>query len=186
MTLFPDRRYPRAVYAGSFDPITRGHLEIAQRAAFLFGGVTVLVAVNPDKKTMFTPEERAWLIRDSLPWMEGRQVRVAHTTGYVADWCREHGCDVLVRGIRNGSELAQEMEIARFNRARTGIDTVVLPASFDLQYTSSSRLKDLVRHEVEGLQPEHAEDRAARLAEHATPVVLEAVRARARDPLAPL
>lgn len=167
------------VYAGSFDPITRGHLDIVRRAVKLFGSCLVLVAHNPDKEGLFTPAERKHLVDLAL---EESGVGYRHLTpsavtdGYVADLCRDCRATFLVRGLRyNSSDLKAELEIARFNRDRTGIDTVILPAAGDLDFTSSSRLKALVKAAIERPEDGSRGERAARMDEHATPAVLDAV-----------
>ncbi len=127
------------VYAGSFDPVTRGHLSVVRRAVEIFGECRVLIAVNPDKKCMFTAEERGSLIHDSVREANIPYVFTYSTTGYVADWC-DKGC-VLVRGIRDEREMKYEVEIADFNRARTGIETLWLPAFPELAVVSSSAVR---------------------------------------------
>lgn len=139
--------WPRAVYAGSFDPITNGHLDVIKRTVALFGGCSVLAAVNPDKNYTFSSDEKLALVARAV--IEGgvdkTKVALFNTSEYVADWCaREIGpAAVLVRGIRDASELPTELAIARFNKER-GLDTVILPADAELSKVSSSALKQLV------------------------------------------
>jgi pantetheine-phosphate adenylyltransferase len=129
----------RAVYAGTFDPITYGHLSIVRRAQALFGSVVVLVAENPSKKPLFSVSERLELIQESLAYANISHAYPMYTKLYVAEWC-SYG-DVLVRGIRDAADLEGELAIAAFNRAPkivkdngrvaepSGLETVWLPAT---------------------------------------------------------
>lgn len=129
-----------AVYAGSFDPITRGHLSVVRRAVEIFGECIVLVAVNQDKKCLFTVEERMSLIDDSAKEWAIPYVFPRSTTGFVADWCDYHS-HVLVRGIRDEREMRYETTIADFNRNRRNIETVFIPAFPELAMVSSTGVK---------------------------------------------
>jgi pantetheine-phosphate adenylyltransferase len=92
-----------AVYPGTFDPITPGHLDIIERARHLFARVTVLVAVNGDKQPAGTRSERATRLRRELP-ADWDDVSVAAWAALTVDFCREHGAGVIIRGVRNESE----------------------------------------------------------------------------------
>lgn len=105
----------RLVYAGSFDPFTYGHLDIVRRAHMLCDQVVVLIADNPAKKPMFTWRERMEMAMETLDFANLDHVYVAKTTLYVTEWCRPG--DVLVRGIRDASDLQAELAIAAFNRS---------------------------------------------------------------------
>lgn len=129
-----------AIYPGSFDPVTFGHLAIIRRAARLFDHVRVLVAHNPDKTGLFSLEERVAML--SAVTAEFPQVTVDHTDGYVVDYARQIGAQCLVRGIRGGEDAQAETHLADLNRnLAPEVETLLLPAEADLMTVSSSDLK---------------------------------------------
>jgi pantetheine-phosphate adenylyltransferase len=130
-----------AVYPGTFDPVTPGHLDIIERARRLFARVTVLVAVNSGKRPVPTPAERVILLRRELPagW---DNVSVAGWAGLTAAFCRQHGADVIIRGVRNGSDLRHEYQLAAMNQDM-GVTTLLLPANPALTAMSSTLLRGL-------------------------------------------
>jgi pantetheine-phosphate adenylyltransferase len=130
-----------AVYPGTFDPVTPGHLDIIERARHLFARVTVLVAVNDDKQPASTQSERALRLRRELP-ADWDNVSVAAWAGLTVQFCRQHGADVIIRGVRNGSDLRHEYQLAAMNEA-LGITTLLLPAKPSLAATSSTVLRGL-------------------------------------------
>ena len=131
-----------AIYAGTFDPITRGHLSVIERAAVLFDRLIVVVAVNPDKHPLFSIEERRQMIEEvTRRWPN---VSCDTTSGYVVHTAREHGARYLVRGVRGATEVAAEIDLANANRALAPeIETIFVPAHPELSEVSSSRLKAL-------------------------------------------
>lgn len=136
------QRAQHALFPGSFDPVTLGHVDLVSRALALFGRVTVAVAVNPDKKGLFTPEERAELLRQSLAGRSGAEVVL--TSGLVVDAAREHGCDVIVRGVRSGTDMDFEVSMARTNRAmRPALDTILLVPSPEYAHVSSTLVRQI-------------------------------------------
>jgi pantetheine-phosphate adenylyltransferase len=130
-----------AVYPGTFDPMTPGHLDIIERARHLFARLTVLVAVNGDKQPASTPSERVIQLRRELP-AHWANVSVAAWTGLTAEFCRQQGAGVIIRGVRNGSDLRHEYQLAAMNEA-LGITTLLLPATARLAGTSSTVLRGL-------------------------------------------
>jgi pantetheine-phosphate adenylyltransferase len=134
-----------AVYAGSFDPVTAGHLSIIRQAARLFGHVVVVVAVNPDKRTLLTEAERVELLRDAVALHPN--VSVASTKGLVVDYARAIGASVLLRGVRGATDAQFETALAQANRALAPeLATLFLPAEAHLAEVSSSRLKEKLAH----------------------------------------
>ena len=133
-----------AVYPGTFDPITCGHLSVIERARRLCDHLVVVVAVNPGKEPLFQPEERAQMIREVIArWPD---VSCAVTPGYVVDLAREAGARTLIRGVRGATEVEAEIALADANRALAPeIETVFIPAHPQLSEVSSSRLKELAR-----------------------------------------
>lgn len=133
-----------ALYAGTFDPVTRGHLSVIERAQALFDRLLVVVAVNPSKKPLFTPDERVEMLRDVVASFHG--VECVSTAGYVVHLARERGARYLVRGIRGATDIDGEIALAHLNHdLAPEIETVFIPARADLSEASSSRLKELVR-----------------------------------------
>jgi pantetheine-phosphate adenylyltransferase len=136
-----------AVYAGSFDPPTLGHLEVARRAARLFTHVRILVADNPSKEPWFSAEARVELWREAAALMPN--VSVAKTPGLVVDHARDIGASVLVRGLRGASDADSEAWLARANEELApGLATFLVPCPESLAGVSSSELK---RRALEGL-----------------------------------
>ena len=135
-----------AVYPGSFDPITRGHVDIIRRACHVFSEVTVAVAYNPNKDAaMFSPEERIEMIYESLPDLRGRVVADSFT-GLLVDYARKIGAGVLVRGLRAVSDFEYEFQMTMMNRHLSpDVETVFLMAGEQHFYTSSRLVKEVAR-----------------------------------------
>jgi pantetheine-phosphate adenylyltransferase len=135
-----------AVYPGSFDPLTNGHLDVVERALSIFDRLIVAVAANPDKrKPLFTVEERMRLISSAL---KGRdRVEVASFTGLTVEYARSRGATTLVKGLRAYSDFDAELQQALMNRKLApDIHTVFLMSSFAHIYVSSSILKDIASY----------------------------------------
>ncbi|MBZ4416776.1 pantetheine-phosphate adenylyltransferase [Myxococcus sp. RHSTA-1-4] len=132
-----------AVYAGSFDPVTAGHLSVVRQAARLFGHVVVVVAVNPSKQYLLSTDERMALLREAVRLHPN--VTVARTEGLIVDFAREIGASVLLRGVRGATDAQFETELAHNNRALAPeLSTLFLPAEAHLAEVSSSGLKERV------------------------------------------
>jgi pantetheine-phosphate adenylyltransferase len=130
-----------AVYPGTFAPLTPGHLDIIDRARHLFARVTVLVAVNADKQQAGAPSERAVRLRRELP-ANWDNVSVTAWTGLTVAYCRQHGGGVIIRGVRNRSDLRHEYQLAAMNEY-LGVTTLLLPARPGLAGVSSTVLRGL-------------------------------------------
>jgi pantetheine-phosphate adenylyltransferase len=130
-----------AVYPGTFDPITPGHIDIIERARQLFTRVTVLVAVNAEKQPAGTPSERATRLRRELP-ANWDNVSVTAWAGLTVAFCRDHGANVIVRGVRNRSDFRHESQLAAMNEVM-GITTLLLPARPRMAAVSSTVLRGL-------------------------------------------
>ena len=126
----------QAVYPGTFDPITPGHLDIIDRARHLFAGLTVLVAVNDDKQPTSIGLERATRLRRELP-ADWDNVSVTAWAGLTVAFCQQHGAGVIVRGVRNRSDLRHEFQLAAMNEV-LGITTMLLSAKPELAAMSST------------------------------------------------
>jgi pantetheine-phosphate adenylyltransferase len=130
-----------ALYPGSFDPPTNGHLDLIRRAAALFPQVTVAVVVNPQKRhPLFTLAERETMIRESI--VELRNVTVAHFGGLLADFVRVVRADVIVKGLRVVSDFESEMAVAHLNESLCGVESLFLMAGTAYSFISSSMVKE--------------------------------------------
>ena len=146
-----------ALYTGSFDPVTNGHLDVVVRAARLFDEVVVAVLHNPAKSGTFPVARRLELVEESLPGEVRDQVRVeAFADRLLVDVCREVGAGAIVKGLRGGTDFAYELPMARMNTHLTGVETVFLPGDPALEHVSSSLVKEVHRYggDVTGLVPD--------------------------------
>jgi pantetheine-phosphate adenylyltransferase len=150
-----------AVYPGTFDPVTMGHLDIIQRALHIFDRVIVAVAKNPTKTPTFTTEERLEMIRDCFPDNDPR-IEVHSVDGLLVDYAYRRGARAIVRGMRAVSDFEFEFQMALMNRRlEREVETVFLMTAFRWIYISSSIIKDAARHggDVSGLVPDHVCER---------------------------
>ncbi|NOX58809.1 MAG: pantetheine-phosphate adenylyltransferase [Planctomycetes bacterium] len=131
-----------AIFPGSFDPITNGHLDIIQRAGTLFSKVIVAIGHNPEKVDVFTPDERVEMITELVGDLP--HVSVAAYSGLTIDFARRSGANVIVRGIRDASDLRDELQAANTNLIVGGIETAFLMASEQFALTSSTFIKQIV------------------------------------------
>ena len=132
-----------AVYPGSFDPITFGHIDIATRAAKLFETVHVLVVHNPGKNPKLSLETRVELVRAVLADKPGNFVVSSLASGLLVDYCKEVKAEALVKGIRTNVDIDYELPMAQVNRDLSGIETVFLPADPAHGFISSSLVKQV-------------------------------------------
>ena len=134
-----------ALYPGSFDPITLGHLNIIRRAATIFDQLEVCVAANSDKRTLFSLDERMDFLRRSCGRFDN--VKIVSTDRLVADYCREHEIKVLVKGLRAVSDFEYEFQIAMVNKKiYPQLDTLFLTSSEKYTFLSSTVVKELARY----------------------------------------
>ncbi len=144
-----------AVYPGTFDPITNGHLDILERALRLFDYVIVTIAVNQRKQPLFTPEERIQFIKDAMPNAHGR-LQFELFDGLLVDFARAHNATVIVRGLRALADFEYEFQFAHMNRRLApGIDSVFFMTDERNHYVSSSLVKEVASlgGDVTGLVP---------------------------------
>lgn len=144
-----------AVYPGTFDPITNGHLDILERALALFQTVVVTIAPNLRKNPLFTTTERMQFIRDALP-QYGDRLEYAVFEGLLVDYCRSRGASVIVRGLRALADFEYEFQFAHMNRRLApGVDTVFFMTDERNHYVSSSLVKEVASlgGDVNGLVP---------------------------------
>lgn len=137
-----------AIYPGSFDPITNGHLNIIRRAANIFDRLIVCVMVNSGKNPMFTQQERAELIGRVTADIPNVEVDAADEL--LADYARRKGGCVIVKGLRAGSDFENEFQMALINhKINENLDTMFLTAEHQYMYLSSSTVKELGRYNVD-------------------------------------
>jgi pantetheine-phosphate adenylyltransferase len=145
----------KALYAGSFDPITNGHLNIIERAAGMYDALTVAIAVNPNKSGLFTVEERAEIIKEVTKHISN--VRVDIFTGLIADYVNENGFDAYVRGLRSAADFESELHMSQMNARlfKGNTETVFLMTAPEYSFVSSSLVKEaaLFGGNVDGLVP---------------------------------
>ena len=155
MTNGKPMRATRAVYPGSFDPPTNGHLDVIERAARCFGELLVAIVVNPQKRApMFSLEEREAMLKASVATLPN--VRVEHFRGLLADYVRAAQADVIVKGLRVVSDFESEMSAALMNRSLSDVDTLFLMSDQKYSFVSSSLVKEVffLGGEVGALVPE--------------------------------
>jgi len=146
----------KAVYPGSFDPPTNGHLDVVRRASALFDELIVGVYDAPPKNVLFTTRERVELFKEALPNLPN--IQVLPFKGLVVDFCREVQASAMVRGLRAGYDFEYEFEMALMNRKLApDIEMVALMSSLEYQFVSSSRIKEVARlgGNITGLVPEN-------------------------------
>lgn len=133
----------KAVYPGSFDPFSNGHLDIVKRASKLFDELHILVSYNLNKKTNFSKDERVSMIKKCVKSLNN--VIVDSYDGLVVNYCKENSIDIIVRGLRNYSDYENEFNLFQYNRdISPSIETILLLPSTKNQFVSSSAIKELV------------------------------------------
>ncbi len=131
-----------AVYPGSFDPITNGHLNIIERASKLFDRLIVCVMINHEKHPLFTLQEREEQIRRVTTHLHNVTVDSHH--GLLAEYAKEHGCCTIIKGLRAGSDFEKEFQMAMINRKlNPELDSMFLTAEHQFMYLSSSAVKEM-------------------------------------------
>lgn len=134
----------KAVFPGSFDPITLGHYDIIQRAIPLFDEILVSIGINADKKYMFSLEERIEFIKNTFKG--NPKIKVSTYKGLTVDYCKTIEANFILRGLRNPADFEFEKAIAITNRKLSGIETVFLLTSAETSFISSSIVRDIMRN----------------------------------------
>ena len=146
----------KALYTGSFDPLTNGHFNIIERAAKLYDELTIGIIVNPSKKSMFSLDERVDMIRDAVKSFEN--VKVDCFSGLLADYVNENGFNVVVRGLRATMDFEYEIQMAHMNARlfNDTVETVFLMTDPKYSFISSSMMKEVhsLGGSIEGLVPD--------------------------------
>ena len=134
----------KAVFAGSFDPPTNGHLDIIKRTSTLFEKIDVVVSVNPDKKYMFTQDERLSMLKELLKDMENISVHAYE--GLIVNYAKQNNAKVLIRGVRSSNDFSYEFERASMNQnLNPEIETVFLQSREKYAIVKSSSIKELAK-----------------------------------------
>ena len=144
----------KAIYPGSFDPITNGHLDIIERASKLYASVTVAIIRNPDKSAEFSLEDRIKMLKNSLA--ELKNVEVDSFNGLLVDYVKNKGASVIIRGLRAVSDFDYEFQMALTNRKMAPkIETVFLMTDYRYSYLSSSFVRQISKlgGDISGLVP---------------------------------
>ncbi len=144
----------RAIFPGSFDPLTLGHYDIIMRGITVFDELIIAIGKNADKKYMFSLEDRMRFISEAFK--EEKQIKVLTYEGLTVDFCKEVDAQYILRGLRNPGDFEFEKAIAHTNRKLSEIETVFLLTSSGKSYISSSIVRDVIRNggDYTGLVPE--------------------------------
>ena len=134
-------KFVRAVFPGSFDPITNGHLDVINRGMKLFDELIIAVGRSPVKNQLFTPEERVEMIAELISDMPG--VLVESFEGLTAEYAARKKADVILRGLRSLTDVQYEFQLAMTNRAVAGIETVFIMTSEQYGFTSSTLIREV-------------------------------------------
>ncbi|MDB4048560.1 pantetheine-phosphate adenylyltransferase [Polaribacter sp.] len=134
----------KAIFPGSFDPITLGHCDIIERGVTLFDELIIAIGINADKKYMFSLEDRTQFIEDSFG--NNPKIKVVTYEGLTVHFCQENNIDFILRGLRNPADFEFEKAIAHTNRDLAPIETVFLLTAASTSYISSSIVRDVIRN----------------------------------------
>ena len=153
------RKYTRAVFPGSFDPITNGHLDVIGRGMKLFDELIVAVGRSPVKNQLFSPEERVEMIGELVADMPG--VSVESFGGLTVKYAAEKKADVILRGLRSLTDVQYEFKLAMTNRAVAGIETIFVMTSEEYGFTSSTLIREVAAlgGDISNLVPKNVYER---------------------------
>ena len=133
----------KGIFAGSFDPITNGHLDIICRASKLFDELQIGVLYNPNKKGLFNFDERVELIKSCTKHLTN--VKIVRFDGLLVKYCQDNGISTLIRGVRTGADIEYELQMAHMNRElNPNIETIILPTKPEYSFISSSLVKEVL------------------------------------------
>lgn len=134
----------KAVFPGSFDPITLGHVDIIKRSLSLFDEIIIAIGVNADKKSMFSLEDRKKQIADTFK--NEPKIKVKTYTGLTVDFCKKEQAPFILRGLRNNSDFDYEQSIAQTNASLASVETIFIMCAPYLSNISSSIIRDIIRN----------------------------------------
>lgn len=145
-----------AIFPGTFDPITNGHIDLITRSALLFPRLIIAIAENPNKKALFSLEERVNLASTAIEHL--LNVEVIGFDNLMADFAQAHNATVMIRGVRTTHDFEYERQLAEMNRAlKPDLDTIFLMPSIAMGFISSTIVKDVAYHggDISNLVPQH-------------------------------
>lgn len=153
------KKFVRAIFPGSFDPITKGHLDVIHRGIKLFDELIIAVGRSPIKNPLFTPEERVEMIAELIADMPG--VSVESFEGLTVEYAAEKKADAILRGLRSLTDVQYEFQLAMTNRAVAGIETVFVMTSEQYGFTSSTLIRQIASlgGDLSNLIPENVHNR---------------------------
>ncbi len=134
-------KFVRAIFPGSFDPITNGHLDVVKRGMNLFDELVIAVGRSPIKNQLFTPQERVEMIAELIQGWPG--VKVESFEGLTVEYARNCQASVILRGLRNFTDVQYEFQLAMTNRAVAGIETIFIMTSEQYGFTSSTLIREI-------------------------------------------
>jgi pantetheine-phosphate adenylyltransferase len=134
----------KAIFPGSFDPITLGHVDIIERAIPLFDEIVIAIGINADKNYMYETEKRKNFIEETFS--NQPKVRTATYSGLTVEYCKRINAEFILRGLRNPADFEFEKAIAQTNRKLSGIETIFLLTSAETSFISSSIVRDIIRN----------------------------------------
>ena len=137
-----------AIFPGSFDPLTLGHVNIAQRSSAFVDKLVVAVLDNPHKSPLFSTEERVMLLKEFFK--EDANIEVEAFSGLLVDYAVKKGINVIIRGVRGPEDLSKELPYAKWNHdiASSSIETIYMPTAQDLSHISSSIIKEIAAYDI--------------------------------------
>lgn len=134
----------KAVFPGSFDPPTYGHLDIIQRASKIFDKIDIVIAVNPDKQYLFNDDERYEMFEKLTE--SYKNITIHKCNGLIVDYCKKTGANVLIRGIRNSNDFSYEFDLSLMNRSlNSDVETIFIPTDQKYLLLRSSSIKELAK-----------------------------------------
>ncbi len=155
-------KFVRAIFPGSFDPITNGHLDVIERGTKLFDELIIAVGRSPVKNQLFTPEERVEMVAELIADMPG--ISVESFEGLTVEYAAKKKADVILRGLRSLTDVQYEFQLAMTNRAVAGIETVFIMTSEQYGFTSSTLIREIASlgGDLSNLVPKNVYDRLKR------------------------
>ena len=153
------KKFIRAIFPGSFDPITNGHLDVIERALKLFDELIVAVGTSPIKNPLFTPKERVEMMKEILAGKP--RVTIESFDGLMVEYAKKKNADVILRGMRSLTDFHYEFRLAMTNRAVAGIETVFIMTSAEYGFTSSTLIREVASlgGDVSNLLPKLVNDK---------------------------
>ena len=156
-----EKKFVRAIFPGSFDPITNGHLDVIERGMKLFDELIIAVGRSPVKNQLFTPEERVEMIEENIRQRKMTGVLVESFDGLTVEYAAGKKADVILRGLRSLTDVHYEFQLAMTNRAVAGIETIFVMTSEQYGFTSSTLIREVATlgGDLSNLIPKNVQNR---------------------------